>query len=298
MGADRQALVDMLADEVDTPVQPWVSAAAEAVRGRHGEAVRAMVFYGSCLRDGSAGGPPANSLLDFYVLVGDYGQAHQSRLAVYANRLLPPNVFYLEVPWETGQLRVKYAVMSLDQFAAGATVGTLQPMVWARFAQPARLVYGADSQARQVVTAALADAVTTLVAVTASRIPGEARPEVLWPRAFAETYRAELRPEPAGRARDLYEADRQRYDRLTPLALALAKSGGAPWVLRRVVGKALNGARLVKAAFTFEGAVDYVLWKVERHSGIRATATPWQRRHPLLASPALAWRLYRLGAFR
>ena len=32
MGADRQALVDMLADEVDTPVQPWVSAAAEAVR--------------------------------------------------------------------------------------------------------------------------------------------------------------------------------------------------------------------------------------------------------------------------
>ena len=24
----------------------------------------------------------------------------------------------------------------------------------------------------------------------------------------------------------------------------------------------------------------------------------WQRRHPLLAAPSLAWRLYRMGAFR
>lgn len=298
MDADRQTLEELLAHEVATPVQPWVTAAAEAVRGRHGDTVQAVLFYGSCLRPDGAGGSPADGLLDFYVLVGDYGDAYQSRLAAAANRLLPPNVFYLEAPWESGLLRVKYAVMSLDQFARGATAGTVQPMIWARFAQPARLVYGADDQVRRAVTAALADAVTTLVAVTASRLPGETRPEILWPRAFAETYRAELRPEPAGRARQLYEADRERYDRLTPLALALAEGGGAPWLVRRLVGKAFNAARLVKAAFTFEGAVDYVLWKVERHSGIRATATPWQRRHPLLASPALAWRLYRLGAFR
>ena len=55
-------------------------------------------------------------------------------------------MFYLEAPWESGLLRVKYAVMSLDQFARGATTGTVQPMIWARFAQPARLVYGADDQ--------------------------------------------------------------------------------------------------------------------------------------------------------
>jgi hypothetical protein len=42
----------------------------------------------------------------------------------------------------------------------------------------------------------------------------------------------------------------------------------------------------------------YILWKIERHSGVKATATPWQRRHPLLAAPGLAWRLYRRGAFR
>ena len=296
--SDRNALIEMLADEAATPVEPWVGAAAEAVRRRHGDAVRAVVFYGSCLRDGGADGPALGGLLDFYVLVGDYGEAYRSRLAAVANRLLPPNVFYMETPWENGVVRVKYAVMTLDQFAAAALPGAVQPMIWARFAQPARLVYGADDQTRHRVAAAQADSVTTLMAATRRLLPGETRPEVLWPRAFAETYRAELRPEPAGRAGELYVTDQARYDRLTPLALTQAGDGGAPWPLRRIVGKALNGARLVKAAFTFDGAVDYVLRKVERHSGVRATATPWQRRHPLLASPMLAWQLYRLGAFR
>jgi hypothetical protein len=291
MADPRHDLIDMLAREAAAPVQPWVSAAAEVVRARHGEAVRALVFYGSCLRDNDPDG-----LLDFYVLVGRYGDAYENWSAAAANRLLPPNVFYLETLWEGAVVRAKYAVMSLDQFAAGALPRTLQPMIWARFAQPARLVYSADDDARRLVAAAQADAVTTLMAVTRRLLPHESRPEVLWPRAFAETYRAELRPEPPGRAGQLFEADRARYDRLTPLALA--GDSWAPWWLRRVVGKALNVARLIKAAFTFDGAVDYLLWKVERHSGIGVTATPWQRRHPLLAAPGLLWRLYRRGAFR
>lgn len=291
MAEPRHDLIEMLAQEAATPVRPWVSAAAEVVRGRHGDAVRALVFYGSCLRDDDPHG-----VLDFYVLVGRYGEAYENWFAAATNRLLPPNVFYLETPWEGAVVRVKYAVMSLDQFAEGALPGTLQPMIWARFAQPARLVYSADDDARRRVAAAQADAVTTLMAVTRRLLPDETRSEVLWPRAFAETYRAELRPEPPGRAGQLYEADRARYDRLTPLALA--GGGGAPWWLRRAAGKALNVARLIKAAFTFDGAVDYALWKVERHSGIAVTATPWQRRHPLLAAPGLIWRLYGLGAFR
>jgi hypothetical protein len=70
------------------------------------------------------------------------------------------------------------------------------------------------------------------------------------------------------------------------------------WRFRRLVGKLLSILRLAKGVFTFDGGVDYILWKIERHSGVKATATPWQRRHPLLAAPGLAWRLYRRGAFR
>jgi hypothetical protein len=140
-----------------------------------------------------------------------------------------------------------------------------------------------------------------------------------WTHAFQATYAAELRAEGADRARLVYEADRGRYDGMTetalraagfdvetavdgrlsvPLAAAVRRTAGIAWWFRRVVGKLLSIMRLAKGVFTFDGGVDYILWKIERHSGVKATATPWQRRHPLLAAPALAWRLYRRGAFR
>jgi hypothetical protein len=68
--------------------------------------------------------------------------------------------------------------------------------------------------------------------------------------------------------------------------------------VRRRLGKPLNIARLLKAAFTFDGAMDYALWKVERHSGVRPEATAWQRRHPLLAAPGLYRRLRKLNLLR
>ena len=96
------------------------------------------------------------------------------------------------------------------------------------------------------------------------------------------------------------------YGRALPLALARlglhampAEDGtlkpGLPrghnwtraWALRRACGKALNALRLAKAAFTFEGGADYIAWKIERHSGVALELADWQRRHPLLAAPAL-----------
>lgn len=69
-------------------------------------------------------------------------------------------------------------------------------------------------------------------------------------------------------------------------------------MVRRLLGKTLNVARLIKAAFTFAGGVDYLLWKVERHSGVRIEPTPFLRRHPLLGIWGVAWRLWRRGGFR
>jgi hypothetical protein len=55
---------------------------------------------------------------------------------------------------------------------------------------------------------------------------------------------------------------------------------------------------LAKSAYTFEGGIDYVLWKIERHSGVRVQLAPWQRRHPLLAAPGLIRKLRRDGVIR
>ena len=65
-----------------------------------------------------------------------------------------------------------------------------------------------------------------------------------------------------------------------------------------MMGKTFHVLRLAKAAYTFAGGLDYILWKIETHSGIKTEPTPWQRRHPLIAAPKLAWQLYRRGAFR
>ena len=70
------------------------------------------------------------------------------------------------------------------------------------------------------------------------------------------------------------------------------------WWWRRRLGKGVQVLRLCKAAYTFTDGLDYVLWKIEQHSGVRAEPSDWQRRHPLLAAPSLAWRLYRRRAFR
>jgi hypothetical protein len=72
----------------------------------------------------------------------------------------------------------------------------------------------------------------------------------------------------------------------------------AEWKRRRRLGKTLNLLRIIKGIFTFDGGLDYALWKIKRHSGKTVPVTDWQRRHPLLAAPGLAWRLYRMGAFR
>jgi len=70
------------------------------------------------------------------------------------------------------------------------------------------------------------------------------------------------------------------------------------WGLRSLQGKLLSALRLLKAMATFEGGVDYILWKIERHSGVTVDIEPRLRRRPLLAIWVLSWRLYRRGGFR
>ena len=68
------------------------------------------------------------------------------------------------------------------------------------------------------------------------------------------------------------------------------------WARRRRAGKPINVTRLVRAAFTFEGAARYGIWKVERHTGVAVPLTPWREKHPILAAPGVFWRVWRARA--
>ncbi|HYD68170.1 hypothetical protein [Azospirillum sp.] len=293
------ALRDLIAEELDRPAMAEARVMTDAILARHGDRVAAVLFYGSCLRTGDAAG-----ILDLYVLTDSPRAYHGRAWPALLNAALPPTVSYLEVPGPSGTVRAKVAVMSTAAFARAVRGQGIDTTVWARFCQPAALLHARDAASRAAVVDAVARAVVTAAGWAVLLGPEGGTPADLWTALFRHTYGAELRAERGDRPDQLYAWAAARYDRLLPLALAGKPSprdrasARRRWLLRRWPGKGLNLLRLVKAAFTFENGVDYILWKLERHAGRPVRITGWQRRHPILAAPALLLRLWREGVIR
>ena len=279
----------LVAGELAVPVDGRVAAMAAAIARKHGAASRAVLFYGSCLREKKLEG----LMLDFYLIVSDYRSAYAKRWLAAANRLIPPNVFY----FEHGGLSAKYAVLSEADFHRLNGPETRSVSVWARFAQPSRLVWAKDDAARERAIDAVSRAAPTLLGAAGRR--AREKPLDWWRRAFTLTYSAELRAERTGRRASVVDADRERYVRFTePAAAALERIPKGSWRRRRIEGKMLSVLRLAKASATFAGGADYIAWKINRHAGTEIALKPWQRRHPLLAAVTLLPKLLKSGAVR
>ena len=286
-----QSLRDLVTEELSQPVDPRVTTMAEAIAAKYGKASRAVLFYGSCLREKQLDG----LMLDFYLIVSDYDAAYDKRWLAAANRLIPPNVF----PFQHGNLAAKYAVLSEADFHRLNGPETRSVSVWARFAQPSRLVWARDGQAKHKAIEAVARAAPTLLA--AARPFSDADDELApWRHGFSLTYSAELRAERKGRSGSIVDTDPERYRRFLKPALAAidqqAPTGG--WARRRIEGKLLSVLRLAKASATYAGGAEYIAWKINRHAGTSIELKPWQKRHPLLAAISLLPRLLRSGAIR
>ena len=310
-------LLDLVSQPSERVLPEGIDAVGRVLVEKYGRATMGILFYGSCLRARS----DQESLVDCYVLVENYSAAYPSKWLAVANWVLPPNVFYLGVPFADRMIRVKYAVLSLPDFERSVTSHWFHSYFWARFAQPTVLLTGATSEVKQRVFQGLAQAVRTFLENTLPRMHQAFTAEQLWQTGLLLTYGAELRSEPQGRVQTLWAHDREYYEQVTQALLMtqpsfrIDKGDGPPqyaltydnrerllnylgWVIRRIQGKCLSILRLMKAAFTFQGGVDYLIWKIERHSGVKIELTSAQRRHPILTGLATFWRLYRQGAFR
>ncbi len=291
-----------------------------ALRRRHGPALRAVLYYGSCLR----GGDPAAGIVDFHVLVTSPRAAGQGWMASLFNDLLPPNVFYLETPETAGAgrpartLRAKYAMFRERAFLRGVAGCWLLPYLWGRFAQPYRLLWCADAALEETLTRAIARGRRHFLDAVTATLDGEYTVPEIWQHGLRLSYRTELRAEPVERLASLVAAGEADLCAIAAGILPglpglTLRAGGryriapgrwrqrraaALWAVRAAAGKLVSVARLFKTLFTFDGAVDYAAWKIERHTGRPLDIPEAARRRPWLGGWVVLWRLYRSGRIR
>lgn len=308
------ALTQLIQNEVSQPIPEEAMALADALRKKL-PSLEAILFYGSGLWNKVED----DTIFDFYLIVNRYRDVYGTVLSSFGSAF-PPNVHYMQIEDGSGKtLRCKYAVMRMDQFRAGAHGKTLTPQIWARFAQPSRILHPRTATTKQQLIEALCDSVVTFHRRTLPLINSECSVSTLWETGLRVTYGAELRSEKKSRGKKIITAAPDAFFSRSHMAIPLM---GFPVTIesddkivshissrqqsicramvavKRPLQKATTFIRLTKAIFTFDQAVEYALWKMERQSGVALTATPFQKRYPLIGVWPLLWKAYRRGGFR
>lgn len=310
-------LCDLIRPRLCQPIYPAVKVLVDAILATYPQTA-AILFYGSCLRAGDDRG----GIVDLYVLVDSYRTTYSSTFWALLNKLLPPNVFYVEAPLGERRVRAKFAVLSMQDFLRGTSTRWFHSYIWGRFSQPVALAYARDTAVTDRIVPALSQAVLTFVrrVVPCTRNPFTARD--LWFKGLSLSYRAELRSERPEKLTGLFASFPDYYETVTQAAIQtlpypISVNADAPnrlysiavppairlaarqtWRVRALLGKLLSVLRLIKGAFTFTDGFDYIQWKIERHSGVRVEIPDRLKRFPLIAVGVLAWRIYRQGGFR
>ncbi len=300
------------------PIPPPIQAAGNFLANKYGQAVQGILLYGSCLREGT----DLNGLVDCYVIVDQYAAVYPSTWLARLNGWLPPNVFYGEVAVGDHKVRMKYAVLSLEDFERSVTPQWFHSYFWGRFAQPTAVMAFPSQAMSQRIISGLGNAVVTFLGNVVPQMPAKFSAKEIWATGLALSYGAELRAESKGRIATLWESNQSYYEQVADAAFSAdfpkvkvikqndyslyerepsgwnKTKNRIAWIVRKVQGKVLSILRLMKAAYTFQGGADYLIWKIERHSGVKVELTPAQRKHPIWAGITTFWRLYRQGAFR
>ena len=279
----------------------------DEIKRQHGSALLAILVYGSWLRG------KRDTMLDFYVLTEDYGTL-SSAWQGWMCRLIPPNVYHIHL----GDLRAKYALLTLDRFCHSMQ-HDFHSYFWARFAQPCDVLYARDQATDSSLNNAFQAASVTFARRVVPSLHDQFTSRELWTSGLSQTYRCELRTESSHRAESLYDFNPDWYDDIsqslagdldcmssTPRSDVFNNQSGkwsrkfarTSWWIRRLQGRLLSVLRLGKAAFTFNDPLQYLLWKVERHTGIYIEPSERQLKHPLIFAWPLLWKLHRRGAFR
>jgi hypothetical protein len=246
----------------------------------------ALVLYGSRLSPRVAA---ADSELDFFQVA--------ERLSSAAHAFLPPSVYHRVAAGEP----CKLSVLSSAQLARETSPEAADLYHLGRFSKPLGLVYARDAGARAQVLAAQLSSLTTLAPHALALCPGDATVDEFSLTLLGLSYLAEPRVAEPKKVRALFDADPAHHRAVAELLLSpawgfRADSRATAQLIARSRRRAL--LRWPKLLLTFDGWLDYLLRKVERHHGRRIALTPNQRRHPLLFGWSTLRDLRREGLVR
>lgn len=294
--------------EISRQTPSHIQALADEICELYQQAVVGVLFYGSCLwqKDVIDGMP------DFFVIVSNYDQIWSDRKWLrLAGRCLPPNVFYHQMELPDGIIRCKYAVLSIDQLEAGCQKW-FHSFIFGRLAQPIALINPQNTAYEDRINQALYLATKRLLDEGLGLMNNTFTALELWRKTLICSYQAELRPEKENRidllieqSSGYFQATAESYlaslpgqvRKLSAHQYSKIKPGQvlglqAKWLLRSVWGKGLSLLRLAKAYFTFSNAIEYVAYKIERHSGEKIELSSRAYKWPWLFLPGLLLKLW------
>ena len=284
---------------------------ARSLLASAGDSVQAIVFFGSRK---TRAAPDPWSAYDFFVLVRGYREVYEAlrraghlgaraRLSAALNRVLPPNQLSLSGVDAAGSAwRAKCSVITLSRFLRETSPRRRDHFCLGRMFQPAEVLYAADRDVADALLGALLQALLLTYDWSRPWLPTRFDVDEYCRTLLRVSLAQEIRPEPAGRAEILRAA---QQDELRPVYATLLLDLAAAGELRAEDGRfsavrpprrlerlrkrlyfrwslLRATARWLKYTVTFEGWLDYLVHKAERHSGRAIALTPRERRLPLL----------------
>jgi hypothetical protein len=218
-------------------------------------------------------------------------------------RLLDPVLPPTQVRLAGEDWLVKASVLSLHALLLSTSIRRRDQFVAGRLFQNVSLVFGRDGDAVNRIEQAIASARRITLDWVAPDLPASFDAGGYVRQLFRTSFRFEVRPETRGRADALFEAQAERLIPIFTAVLAalcedgrLQTDGSGRFSLVAAISpvgrlqrrlfmewsKARATARWPKHALTFDGWLDYVIRKAERHSGETIELTRLERRLPFI----------------
>jgi len=286
-------------------------ASGVAVAAVAGDALEGLVFFGSRKSDA---GFNAHSAHDFFLLTRGYrefytrlraaGMLRRPHALVAAlNTLLPPNQLRLELETTEGPVTAKCAVLTLESFVQQTSAKSADHFCLGRMFQPAEIVYSAGPAQNQTLVNAISSAHRLTYRWVRPWLPETFDVDAYYRTLLRVSLSAELRPESASRAVALWEAQQPHrravypvlFDELVEIGdlvslgqgrfrLAHAVSRAERWRLQLYFewSRVRATVRWAKYVVTFDDWLEYILRKIQRHSGQEIQLTALERRYPLI----------------